>query len=60
MVGLVVVGSVDTDLLRGAVRSALGAPAVPKIVVELERLPLLPGGKTDRLAVRQLLAAARG
>lgn len=60
VVGIVVVGSVDTGLLRSAVRSALGAPAVPKVVVELERLPQLPGGKTDRLAVRRLLAAARG
>ena len=59
VVGLVVVGSVHLDRLRGTIREALGAPAVPKIVVELERMPLLPNGKTDRLAVRGLLGAAK-
>lgn len=59
VVGIVVVGSVDADRLRGAVREALGAPAVPKIVVELERMPLLPNGKTDRQAVRRLLGVAK-
>ncbi|MCC3296381.1 AMP-binding protein [Arthrobacter sp. zg-Y916] len=60
VVGIVVVGSVEADRLRNTIRSVLGAPAVPKVVVELERMPLLPGGKTDRVAIRRLLAAARG
>ena len=60
VVGIVVVGSVDTDRLRATIRSVLGAPAAPKVIVELERMPLLPNGKTDRVAVRRLLAAAHG
>jgi len=59
VVGLAVVGPVNLEHLRGTVRAALGAPAVPKTVVVLERIPLLPNGKTDRLAVRSLLSAAR-
>ncbi|WP_066296389.1 AMP-binding protein [Arthrobacter luteolus] len=59
VVGLAVVGPVTLEHLRGTIRAALGAPAVPKTVVVLERIPLLPNGKTDRLAVRSLLSAAR-
>ena len=59
VVGLAVVGPVNLEHLRATVRAALGAPAVPKTVVVLERIPLLPNGKTDRLAVRSLLSAAR-
>ena len=58
MVGAAVVGSVDPEKVRGAVRSALGKPAVPKVVLLLEALPLLANGKTDRLGIRRLLAAA--
>ncbi|MBD8044488.1 AMP-binding protein [Arthrobacter sp. Sa2BUA2] len=59
VVGLAVVGPVNLERLRGTIRAALGAPAAPKTVVVLERIPLLPNGKTDRLAVRSLLSAAR-
>ena len=41
--------------LRGAVRAALGAPAVPKLVRFADALPLHGPGKVDRSAVRELL-----
>ncbi|MCQ1955458.1 AMP-binding protein [Arthrobacter sp. zg-Y826] len=58
-VGAAVVGSVDPELVRDAVRSRLGAAAVPKVVLLLESLPLLPNGKADRMTLLRLLAAAR-
>jgi o-succinylbenzoate---CoA ligase len=41
----------DEDSARQAVRSALGAPAMPKDWRILAELPLLPNGKTDRQAL---------
>jgi O-succinylbenzoic acid--CoA ligase len=41
--------------LRGAVRAALGGPAVPKLVRFADALPLRGPGKVDRAAVRELL-----
>lgn len=58
LVGAAVVGSIDPEKVKDAVRAALGKPAVPKVVLLLEALPLLPNGKTDRMGIRQLLAAA--
>ena len=58
-VSAAVVGSVDPELVRDTVRRALGPAAVPKVVLLLEALPLLPGGKTDRMALLRLLAAAK-
>lgn len=58
-VGAAVVGAVDPERIRDAARNALGAAAVPKVVLLLETMPLLPNGKTDRLGLRKLLAAAR-
>jgi len=54
-----VVGGAPLDALRDAVSSA-GMPRAwaPRDVLRLDTLPLLPGGKVDRLALRQL--AARG
>lgn len=49
-------GPWDQEAAAQAVRSALGAPAVPKAWRVFERLPLLANGKTDRQA---LLAAFR-
>jgi O-succinylbenzoic acid--CoA ligase len=43
------------DLL-GAVRAALGGPAVPKLVRFADALPLRGPGKVDRAAVRELLS----
>jgi len=45
------------DALTGAVRAALGAPAVPKVVRFASDLPLLGPGKVDRSGVRALLAS---
>lgn len=58
-VGAAVVGSVDPELIRDAVRDRLGAAAVPKVVLLLEALPLLPNGKADRMTLLRLLAAAQ-
>jgi O-succinylbenzoic acid--CoA ligase len=46
--------------LAGAVRAALGAPAVPKVVRFAGDLPLRGPGKVDRSGVRALLAAPTG
>jgi O-succinylbenzoic acid--CoA ligase len=43
--------------LTGAVRAALGAPAVPKVVRFAGDLPLRGPGKVDRSGVRTLLAS---
>lgn len=58
-VGAAVVGEVDPRKVSDAVRAALGPASVPKVVLLLQELPLLPNGKTDRLGLRRLLAAAR-
>ena len=58
LVGAAVVGSVDPEKVKDAVRTSLGKPAVPKVVLLLEALPLLPNGKTDRMGLRLLLDAA--
>ena len=42
---------------REAVRAALGAAAVPRRILQLPALPLLPNGKFDRMALGALLAA---
>lgn len=46
------------DALTGAVRAALGAPAVPKIVRFAGDLPLRGPGKVDREGVRALLTSS--
>ncbi|MBO0897450.1 MULTISPECIES: AMP-binding protein [Arthrobacter] len=58
IVAAAVVGSVDPEKVRDVVRTTLGKAAVPKVVLLLEALPLLANGKTDRMGIRQLLAAA--
>ena len=58
LVAAAVVGSVDPEKVRDIVRAALGNAAVPKVVLLLEALPLLANGKTDRMGLRRLLAAA--
>lgn len=47
----------ELEALRAVVRERLGAAAAPRDLVVVEAMPLLPGGKVDRLAVRRL---ARG
>lgn len=54
-----IVGDVALDVLRDAVSSA-GLPRTwaPRGVVRLATLPLLPGGKVDRRALRALAASS--
>lgn len=47
-------------LVRDALRRALPAPALPRQVIALDRLPVLATGKPDRLALRALLAGNGG
>jgi O-succinylbenzoic acid--CoA ligase len=42
------------DQLRSAVRAAVSAYAAPKAVVIVPEFPLLPSGKPDRVALRQM------
>lgn len=53
-VAAAVVGSVNPDAVRLHAQEQLGAHAAPKIVLTLDKLPMLPNGKPDRLAVRAL------
>ncbi len=53
---VIVDGSADLEAIRAAVGDALGAPARPREVVRIERIPLLPSGKPDRVALRALVA----
>lgn len=53
-VAAAVVGSVSTDAVQQHAQEHLGPHAAPKIVLTLDRLPLLPNGKPDRLAIRAL------
>ncbi|WP_434995075.1 AMP-binding protein [Arthrobacter sp. Ld5] len=57
-VAAAIVGEVDADVVRQAVHVELGAHAVPKAVVMLDALPLLPGGKPDRRTIQALLERA--
>ena len=59
VVGAAVVAdaAADPDLLRGAVRDALGRAAVPGVLRTVDALPLRGIGKPDRAAVTRLLAA---
>ncbi|MGV9194351.1 AMP-binding protein [Microbacterium sp. MC2] len=41
--------------VRAAVEARLGAPARPRDLVHIDRLPLLTSGKPDRVALRRLL-----
>jgi O-succinylbenzoic acid--CoA ligase len=45
----------DVNILRAAVRQALGAPATPKRVEFVESLPVRGPGKIDRAAVKSAL-----
>lgn len=53
-VAAAVVGSVNPDAVRQHAQEQLGSHAAPKIVLTLDRLPMLPSGKPDRLAIRAL------
>ncbi|MBB6378516.1 O-succinylbenzoic acid--CoA ligase [Pseudonocardia eucalypti] len=52
---LVAEGSPDLAALADAVRTELGAPAVPRLLRTLDELPLRGVGKPDRAAVTRLL-----
>src|SRR5699024_12803895 len=49
-------GTAAQHILADAVRQELGAPAVPKIWLRLEALPMLENGKPDRLTLTHWLA----
>ena len=55
-VSAVVTGDTSYEVLADAVRSALGAPAVPKTWMRVESLPMLDNGKPDRLTLSDWLA----
>ena len=57
-VGAVWCGTADHDAVRAAVRAALGPSSVPRRLLQLPELPLLPSGKFDRMALGMLLASA--
>ncbi len=62
-VTLVVESTTDAlplDDVRGAVRTSLGAAAVPEWVNEMARLPRLPGGKPDLPEIERWIADLRG
>lgn len=50
-VSAVVTGETSEEILADAVRSAMGAPAVPKTWLRLESLPMLANGKPDRITL---------
>jgi O-succinylbenzoic acid--CoA ligase len=56
---VVVVATARAELsdVREHVASALGRAAAPARVVTVERIPLLPSGKPDRVALRDVVAA---
>lgn len=49
-------GAAETKSVRDAVEAALGKPARPRGVVQIDRIPLLSSGKPDRAALRGLAA----
>lgn len=55
-VSAVITGDTDQQVLAEAVRSELGAPAVPKTWLRVEALPMLANGKPDRLTLTTWLA----
>lgn len=52
----VVTGHTEPTVLAAAVRSALGAPAVPKTWLRVKALPRLAHGKPDRITLTEWLA----
>lgn len=51
----VVTGHTPDDVLANAVRTALGAPAVPKTWLRVDGLPMLANGKPDRVTLTNWL-----
>ncbi|MBV1779781.1 AMP-binding protein [Paeniglutamicibacter sp. ABSL32-1] len=56
-IGAAYVGNCSPEALADAVRRSLGAVAVPRRVLNLPALPLLPNGKVDRMQLASRLAA---
>lgn len=57
-IGAAYVGNAAPEALAAAVREVLGAPAVPRRMLNLPALPLLPNGKVDRMLLASDLAAS--
>lgn len=55
-VSAVITGETEQEVLADAVRTALGAPAVPKTWLRIDALPMLDNGKPDRLTLTTWLA----
>lgn len=54
-VGAVFSGTASSETIRNTVRAELGSAAIPRRLVNLVALPMLPNGKFDRLAIQNLL-----
>lgn len=54
-VGAVFSGTASSETIRNTVRAELGSAAIPRRLVNLAALPMLPNGKFDRLAIQNLL-----
>ena len=52
---VVTTGQCDLDQIRATANEALGPAAQPHSVLTLDGIPLLPSGKPDRLAIRELV-----
>jgi O-succinylbenzoic acid--CoA ligase len=59
-VAAAVVGTVDAEAVRSCAENRLGRHAVPRAILVLDDLPLLPNGKPDRRSVKALLEKSRG
>ncbi|NWN88206.1 MAG: AMP-binding protein [Micrococcaceae bacterium] len=55
-ISAVITGDTPQDVLENAVRTTLGAPAVPKMWLRLDTLPMLDNGKPDRVTLTTWLA----
>ncbi|MBW8172062.1 AMP-binding protein [Ornithinimicrobium sp. Arc0846-15] len=49
-----------TDWIRGVLRDSLDAHEIPRDILVLDQLPLLPGGKVDKATLRRLLTDSSG
>ena len=54
-VGAVFSGTASSETIRNTVRAELGSAAIPRRLVNLATLPMLPNGKIDRLTIQGLL-----
>ncbi|PQZ96259.1 AMP-dependent synthetase [Arthrobacter sp. MYb227] len=59
-VGAVFSGTASSETIRNTVRAALGSAAIPRRLVNLAVLPMLPSGKFDRVTIQTLLENIQG